>query len=241
MALLAVAAPGASASAQGAKTGGGAASAPQRSAPVPGYRLGAPPAVTAGRPFTVDLGAEGRAGDRLTLAWLEGPEGQIATGAPAEAAFPPTEEVEGRWQVRLDAPDDPGTYELRLEEERGAVLERREIVVEADAALDAEGADSGASACSAAPDGASLEAAFQRSVDAFLAGARLTYGRRYHDLSYDLRVLSADVSAERGAVEASYEGSAVDGDTGEEVSASGTIDADYRWSGCGWDLVGFTY
>ena len=49
------------------------------------------------------------------------------------------------------------------------------------------------------------------------------------------------VTNDQGYVTASYSGSVTEVASGKVDSVSGTIDAWFRWQGCGWVMSGFTY
>jgi hypothetical protein len=90
-------------------------------------------------------------------------------------------------------------------------------------------------------DEAGLLAAFDGALSSFLADATATYGTQYQGLQYQLSSKSATITAEQGAVTASYTGTVQELSTGEDVSANGTLSATFTWDGCTWQLVDYSF
>lgn len=109
-------------------------------------------------------------------------------------------------------------------------------------AAGASGAGAAIPACQPGPpDEGALGGAFARELRLFIAEARVVYAGVYRDLSYHYEITSADVSGQQGRVVAAYEGSVTEVLTGNRLSASGTIVAEFLWDGCGWRLQSYTY
>ena len=75
----------------------------------------------------------------------------------------------------------------------------------------------------------------------FVADARATYGSLYRSLRSTLRVTDRSIDGELATVDVAYDGSVVEIATGRTVEASGTAQADFRWTGCGWALRDLRY
>lgn len=89
------------------------------------------------------------------------------------------------------------------------------------------------------PEG--LTTAVRDAERRFVADARATYGSLYRSLRYTLRVTDRSIDGELATVDVAYDGSVVEIATGRTVEASGTAQADFRWTGCGWALRDLRY
>lgn len=110
------------------------------------------------------------------------------------------------------------------------------------AAAGADRGGAGAVGCRPGPpDEGAVAGAFAREVRLFLAEARVVYAVVYRDLNYSYEITSTSISGSFGRVTATYEGSVAEVLTGNRVSASGTIVAEFRWDGCSWRLQDYRY
>ena len=91
------------------------------------------------------------------------------------------------------------------------------------------------------PDPDRLDAALRDAEARFVADARATYGSLYRSLSYDLDVRSERIDGTRAVIELTYDGSVVEIASGNRIAASGTAEATFRWTGCGWSWTGLDY
>ena len=191
----------------------------------PAYQLDVPPTVDLGTSFTVGLGRTGGKGDVAVIV----PEGDPAASPLVVAP------LDGVASAVLDAPNRSGAYLVEvLSGVDGSVLASTTVTV---------GTGSGdiGSGCSTHRSEASLKGAFRDAVQSFLNQAEARYGSLYRDVQYDYQIETAAVANDQGYVTASYSGSATEVASGKVDSVSGTIDAWFRWQGCGWVMSGFTY
>jgi hypothetical protein len=100
---------------------------------------------------------------------------------------------------------------------------------------------SGAMDCNAPPSRDSLESAFRRTLQRFIANGRATYAGTYTDLSYDYSITDVTMSGNDGSVSISYSGSVRTILGGQTESASGTASASFRWNGCSWSRTSMDY
>ncbi len=91
------------------------------------------------------------------------------------------------------------------------------------------------------PSASALRSSFVNRLKSRIAKARTTYAGSYRDLSYSYNITDVSISGERGRVEARYQGSATEVISGKRVSASGTINASFSWTGCSWRLEDYSY
>jgi hypothetical protein len=90
-------------------------------------------------------------------------------------------------------------------------------------------------------DEASLLAAFDVALANFLANASALYGDRYENLQYQLSSKTATLAENKGAVSVSYAGTVKELSTGQDVSANGSISANFSWNGCAWQLLDYSF
>jgi hypothetical protein len=91
------------------------------------------------------------------------------------------------------------------------------------------------------PDPALLDAAVGASVRAFVRDGVALYGNAYRNLRYRYSIVGRDVDGELATVRIRFEGSARAVLGGELVEASGSAEADYRWTGCSWRQTALRY
>ena len=191
----------------------------------PSYRLDVPPTVDLGTSFTVALGRTGGRGDVAVIVPESDPAASPLVVAP----------VDGVASAVLDAPSHSGSYLVEvLSGVDGSVLASASFTV-------GTGSGDFGSGCSAQRSEASLKSAFGDAVQSFLNQAQAIYGSRYRDVQYDYQIGTIDVTNDQGYVTASYSGSVTEIASGKVDTASGTIDAWFRWQGCSWVMNGFTY
>jgi hypothetical protein len=87
-----------------------------------------------------------------------------------------------------------------------------------------------------------LRAAFDQAVQNWIDGRRAQYAGVYTSLQYSLDVKSTTFSetGDEAVVEASFSGSIREVASGNELSASGDITANFGWTGCSWRNTGYT-
>jgi hypothetical protein len=91
------------------------------------------------------------------------------------------------------------------------------------------------------PDEAGLLAAFDNALAAFLSDATALYGNQYENLQYELSSKQSVINGEQGVVTTTYSGTVTELDTGQAVSASGTITATFTWDSCAWQLMDYSF
>jgi len=91
------------------------------------------------------------------------------------------------------------------------------------------------------PNAASLDAAVDASVRAFVRDGVALYGNAYRDLRYRYTIVERRLNAERAEVVVRYSGSARAILGGQLVEAAGDAVASYTWTGCGWRLRELNY
>jgi hypothetical protein len=186
--------------------------------------LSAPAQLTPGVPFEVSWDGPGGEGDEIALA---------AMGSSLSQALE-AQSVRGTGQLQFTAPSEPGFYELRyLAGKSGQLLAMVSLEVVPDEAEIAEDTET------CVGDEASLDLAFDREVSAFMKDAYQTYGDQYSDADYSYDT-STSVSDDEGRVRASYDATLTTIE-GETVQASGSVEANFRWSDCEWSLVDYSY
>ncbi len=91
------------------------------------------------------------------------------------------------------------------------------------------------------PDASTLDAAFDRSVQNWIDERRAQYAGVYTSLQYNIDVndTSFSESGDEATVSANFSGSIREVSSGNELSASGTVDARFGWTGCSWRVLGY--
>jgi hypothetical protein len=90
-------------------------------------------------------------------------------------------------------------------------------------------------------DEAGLLATFDSSLASFIADASTTYGSQYENLQYQLSSKTAVIDGEQGTVTTNYSGTVKELSTSQDVTANGLITATFKWDGCVWQLIDYTF
>jgi hypothetical protein len=87
-----------------------------------------------------------------------------------------------------------------------------------------------------------IRAAFDVAVQDWIDGKRAQYAGVFTNLKYNLSVESITFSetGDEAVVDASFSGSIQEVGSGNELSASGDITANFGWTGCSWRNTGYT-
>lgn len=188
--------------------------------------LSAPARLTPGEIFEVAWEGPGNEGDQIVLASL---------GASLSVALE-TRPATFAGQLQFTAPEEPGFYELRyLTGESGQLLALHSLeVIPNETELITENPDG----CEVG-DEASLDTAFDREVSSFMKDAYKTYGDQYSDADYSYDTTTS-VSDDEGRVRASYNATLTTIE-GKTIQESGSVEANFRWSDCEWELVDYSY
>jgi hypothetical protein len=92
------------------------------------------------------------------------------------------------------------------------------------------------------PNGETVDEAFDIAIQDWIDGKRAQYAGVYTNLRYSKTIDSIEFSetGDVATVDASFSGSIQEVGSESELSASGTIEAQFGWTGCGWRLLDYT-
>ena len=110
-----------------------------------------------------------------------------------------------------------------------------------DASASAPRSARGAACVPGDPDPDLLASAVSASVRAFVRDGVALYGNAYRDLRYRYTIVGQRVDGDVATAQIRYSGSARPVIGGDRIEASGTAEASYRWTGCGWRQTSLRY
>jgi hypothetical protein len=86
-----------------------------------------------------------------------------------------------------------------------------------------------------------LEAAFDQTVQDWIDGNRAQYAGVYTSLQYDMDINSTEFNeaGNEATIDANWSGSIKEVGSGNELSASGSVEARFGWTGCSWRSLGY--
>jgi hypothetical protein len=92
------------------------------------------------------------------------------------------------------------------------------------------------------PNPDTIDEAFDIAVQDWIDGNRAQYAGVYTNLSYSKSIDNVTFSeaGDEATINASFSGSIQEVGSGSKLSASGTIEAKFGWTGCSWRLLGYT-
>jgi hypothetical protein len=91
------------------------------------------------------------------------------------------------------------------------------------------------------PNGDTVDEAFDIAIQDWIDGRRAQYAGVFTNLSYSKEITNIEFSesGDETIVNARFSGSIVEVASGSELSASGTIEARFGWTGCAWRVLGY--
>jgi hypothetical protein len=91
------------------------------------------------------------------------------------------------------------------------------------------------------PNADTIEDAFDLAVQNWIDQRRAQYAGVYTSLRYDIDIdeITFSETGEEATIKADFSGSIKEAGSGNELSASGSVDANFGWTGCSWRLLGY--
>lgn len=91
------------------------------------------------------------------------------------------------------------------------------------------------------PNGDTVDEAFEIAIQDWIDGKRAQYAGVYTNLSYSKEIdrITFNETGDEATVDAKFSGSIEEVGSGNGLSASGTIEARFGWTGCAWRILGY--
>jgi hypothetical protein len=93
-----------------------------------------------------------------------------------------------------------------------------------------------------APNPDILDEAFDQTVQSWIDGNRAQYAGVFTNLKYNIDINSTtfNEAGDEATIDANWSGSVEEVGSGNEQSASGSVEARFGWTGCSWRTLGYT-